>query len=284
MSTLWEDSIRAGRLVSLPEIYFKLKKILDDPDFTMADISEVISHDPGITFRLLAIANSSLYGFEKKVTTVNRAITLLGIQQVHDLVLATAVVSAFKGLSTEIMDMYRFWQNSVYCGIASRQLASLCNHYNYEFLFVAGILHDIGHLIMYQVAPELSQKAMEKAQAKNLPLFETEWSLFGFDYGMLGSEMMQAWSLPENLVEVTKHHVAPGKGAEFALEIALVHIGSVMAKQYTQGGKINEGILQLDEKAWQTTGLSPDDYKKIREKVEEETNEVVHLIYSQEPS
>ena len=154
MDTTWKDVTRAARLISFPDVYLRLKDILDDPDFAMAEIAVAISQDPGITLRLLRLVNSSLYGFSAKIETVSRAITLLGTQQVHDLVLATSVAQAFKGMSTAVMDMQRFWKGSVYCAVTSRQLAALCGGCDKERLFVAGILHDIDY--------EMTEKDPEK--------------------------------------------------------------------------------------------------------------------------
>ena len=101
----WEDIKKEAKLVSLPGVYLRLTEILDSPDFAMAEVVNAISQDPSITLRLLRIVNSSLYGFAAKIETVSRAITMLGTQQVHDLVLATSVAKAFKGMSSEIMDL-----------------------------------------------------------------------------------------------------------------------------------------------------------------------------------
>ncbi|MDX2481745.1 MAG: HDOD domain-containing protein, partial [Desulfuromusa sp.] len=101
MSAALQDVINATKLFSLPDVYLRLKNILDDQDFAMAEVAVVISHDPAITLRLLRIVNSSLYGFVQKIDTVSRAIILVGVQQVHDIVLATSVAETFKGMSRE---------------------------------------------------------------------------------------------------------------------------------------------------------------------------------------
>ncbi len=181
-STSLSDVTRAANLISLPDVYLRLREILDDEDFAMAEVAVVISHDPALTLRLLRVINSSLYGFARTIETVSHAISLLGTQPVHDLVLAASVTQAFEDASTNIIDMHQFWQHSVYCAVSSRQLAGQCSGANKERLFVAGLLHDIGHLIMYQVIPELSQQAKTVAQETSQPVFKVERDLIGFDY------------------------------------------------------------------------------------------------------
>lgn len=279
MNSTWRDVTGAAKLISLPGVYFRLKNILDDPDYAMAEVAVVISQDPAITLRLLSIVNSSLYGFAAKIETVGRAITLLGTQQVHDLVLSTSVGQAFKGISNDIMDMTRYWRHSVYCAVTSRRLAALCSGCKKERLFVAGLLHDIGHLVMYQTIPELSQQAILKAEESGTPLYKIEQDIIGFDYARVGAELMQGWSLPESLRETTMFHVEPENAKKYPLETALVHLSSLLTKADNGGGVFNEGALTAAPPAWEITGLSPEDCTSLREKIVEETGEVMNIIF-----
>jgi HD-like signal output (HDOD) protein len=274
----WRDVIKGAKLISLPDVYLRLKSILDDPDFAMAEVAVVISQDPAITLRLLSLVNSSFYGFAAKIETVGRAIMLLGTQQVHDLVLATSVGKAFDGISNSVMDMQRYWNRSVHCAVTSRQLASIFSGCDKERLFVAGILHDIGHLIMYLTIPELSQQTILKAQESDEPLYEIERGIIGFDYAAAGAELMRQWSLPESLREITMFHLEPEKAQNYPLETALVHLGSLLARANDGEGVFGEGPLTADPSVWAVTGLSPEDCTSIHDQIEEETAEVMKLI------
>lgn len=280
MDTMWRDVRKEAKLVSLPDVYLRLKNILDEPDFTMAEVAAAISEDPAITLRLLRIVNSSFYGFVAKIETVSRAITLLGTQQVHDLVLATSVAQAFKGISPNIMDMHRFWRRSVYCAVAARQLAALCSGCDKERIFVAGLLHDIGHLIMYRALPDLSQQAILTARENNKPLYRVERALFGFDYAWVGAELMQEWSIPASLRATTMFHVEPEKAEIVSFETSLIHLGALLTRADDGEGVFNEGPLAVDPFSWTVTGLSPEDCVSLSEQIEEETGEVMNLIFS----
>ncbi len=282
MDTTWRDIKKEAKLVSLPDVYLRIKNILDDPDYAMAEVALAISQDPAITLRLLRIVNSSFYGFASKIETVSRAITMLGTQQVHDLVLATSVAQAFKGMSTDIMDMQRFWRRSVYCAVASRQLAVLCGNCDKERVFVAGLLHDIGHLIMYRALPGLSQQIILMAREDSKPLYMVERAFLGFDYAWTGAELMQEWSIPESLRETTMFHVEPEKADKAPLETAIVHLGALLTRADDGEGVFNEGPLTVEPIAWTVTGLSPDDCTSLSEQFEEETGEVMSLIFPQE--
>ena len=275
----WEDIKKEAKLVSLPDVYLRLKEILDDPDFAMAEVVIAISQDPSITLRLLRIVNSSLYGFATKIETVSRAITMLGTQQVHDLLLATSVAKAFKGMSSEIMDLQRFWRRSIYCAVASRQLSDLCGGCDNERVFVAGLLHDIGHLVMYRALPSLAQQVIVTARENNKPLYLVERALFGFDYAWTGSELMREWSIPNSLCEITKHHVEPEKAEKFQLETIVINLASLITRAGDGEGVFNEGPLVVDPVSWDVTRISPEDCISLIEQIEEETLEVLNIFF-----
>lgn len=280
MNNLQKEVTEAVRLISLPKVYLRLRTILDDPDYSMADVASVIGRDPALTMRLLRLVNSSLYGFPGKIETVSRAISLLGTHQVHDLVLATAVAQTFEGIPSTVVDVQKFWRRSVYCGVSARRLAFHFPGCDMERLFVAGLLHEIGHLIMYQAIPDLCQRAIEAAAKQYIQLFLAERSLLGFDYGDIGCEIMEQWSLPESLKEITRFHMEPWKSTGFPLETALVNLGVLLTREDSGEGIFNEHLLTVDSSVWTVTGLEPDACISLREKVEEEVLEVMSLLSS----
>jgi HD-like signal output (HDOD) protein len=247
---------RSADLVSLPDIFIRLKAVVDDPESSMADVAEVVASDPALTARLLKIANSPYFGFPSQITTVARATSLLGTQQIHDLVLATTVTAAFSGIPSELISMQDFWSNSIRCGLLCRRLAQECNVLDSERLFVEGLLHDVGHLIMYQGLPEASAAALLESQQQHRPLFLVERELIGFDYAQVGSALMRSWHFPPGLIESVHYQNEPARVMEFPLEVAIMHI-AVRLKEYALAGtKVAEGMPRIDAAAWQVTGLA----------------------------
>lgn len=280
MNKTFREVTKAAKLISLPDIYLRLRAILDDQDYNMAEVAVVISQDPALTLRLLRIVNSSLYGFTAKIETVSRAITLLGTQQIHDLVLATSVAQAFSGMSSDIMNMNRFWRQSVFCAVTCRQLAALHPRCDRETLFVSGLLHDIGHLIMYQAIPDLSQQALIAAREAGQPLHKVERELFGFDYAEVGADLMQQWTLPERLRETTRFHTEPKQAENYPLEAALVHLGSLLSRAKDGQTEFNDGALTVEPWAWEVTGLTLKVCNSLNEQIKSEAREVQQLIFA----
>ena len=118
--------------------------MLEDPNTTANDLGRVIGRDTGLTARLLKIVNSAFYGFQSRIETVSRAVTIIGMRELRGLVLAASAIEAFSKVPNKVLNMANFWRHSVYCGVVAQLLAERSNVLHAERLFVAGLLHDIG--------------------------------------------------------------------------------------------------------------------------------------------
>jgi HD-like signal output (HDOD) protein len=272
----WRRASEAAKLFSLPAVYLRLRAILDNPDFRMHEVVQVISQDPAITFRLLRIVNSRFYGLVAKVETVDRAVTLLGVQQVHDLVLATAVAESFSGVDKKHFDVQRYWRRSLGCAVIARRLAQQCGSVDPDRVFVAGLLHDLGHLILFQALPILAQEAQDTATKKRVPVYRVERILLGFDYGGLGGVVMRRYSLPDPLVETTMFHMEPEKAVGYPVETCLVHIAAQMSA-WLDHERVPEP-LQVEELAWRHTGLNEQICQDLLPTVREDMVEALQVI------
>ncbi|MDH3536481.1 MAG: HDOD domain-containing protein, partial [Gammaproteobacteria bacterium] len=182
MSSNWNKVTVEANLVSLPDIYWRLREILDTHDYSLPDIAQLIVYDPGLTARLLRIVNSAYFGFAAKIDTVNHAVSILGVQQIEDLILTTSIADALGDYECEHLDVRQFWLRSVYRAIAARDLAGECSLMDGERMFVAGLLSGIGQLILYQSVPVLAQQAQRQADETGQPLHLAEREVMGFDH------------------------------------------------------------------------------------------------------
>ncbi|MCP4410793.1 MAG: HDOD domain-containing protein [Gammaproteobacteria bacterium] len=275
------ESLTSGvtTLTSPPLVYQRIKQVLDDPDSSMKDLAEVITVDPAITARLLRLVNSPFYGFQRKIETVNKAVNLLGTQQVHDLALATSVTALFKGMTPDHMNMARFWHYSVYCGLVARDLAKYCKLAESERLFVAGLLSNIGHLVIYEQLPDLAEQALENSLRDGTPLYQAERSLIGCDYAQVGAALIQSWSLPAVLRDSILYHIAPEQATENTLLVSLVHIARLLAAA-ADAGQSPEQILSLvAPQAWDITELDTDTITTVHQQADIDTISVVNSLF-----
>ena len=267
-------------LISLPDVYIRLRDIISSPDYSMADIAQVVAHDPAITARLLKLVNSPFFGLRYKVDTMTHAINLLGTDQVHDLVLATVVVDTFSGFTNDLFNIYDFWYQGEYCAVTARLLAYHCGDMDTERPFIAGLLHNIGHLLMYQHLPGGSRLSLDHATEKDLPLYLAEREYFNFDYAQVGAELMREWHLPESLQEITELHIEPEKAAVNKIETAIVHIASIITKNALAEIPVNADTLDVNPICWDLTGLAIEEMPAIKNEVDQQAMTVMNLLFT----
>jgi len=281
MQTHWEKVISESKLISLPEVYLKLQQLLNSPHYSMADIAEVIGYDPAITARLLRMVNSSFFGLAAKIETVTRAINYLGTQQVHDLVLTTSIAQSFSDIDNDAFNLHEYWQRSVFCAIAAREIAMHCNVLDSERLFVTGLLSDIGHLLMYQAIPELTAQARAEAEATQTPLHLVEQRLIGFDYTLAGSAMLQHWNLPESLTDTIKHQFNPGNSTHYQLETVILHMASALADGFEHNIPVATTLQHLNSSVINITNLSVADAEVVDRSSRKSLDMVFQLLFPQ---
>ncbi len=268
-------------LVSLPEVALKINAMVDDPNASVDDIGNLISQDPALTVRVLAIANSPFYGLSAEVSTIARAVTVLGTKQLTDVVLSTATTNAFSGIPIHLISVDDFWHHSLYCGLLAQELSSKHNPPLRESMFVAGLLHDIGHLVMFNKVPELVQDALLRTvQGESLPLYLEEQEVMGFDHAQLGAELARVWNLPGYLVECMAFHHEPEKAKEFKLEVALIHIANAVASLPYADDIDESDLKEVNESCWQTTDLTPHDVQVATTVAQEKITEMKAVYFS----
>jgi HD-like signal output (HDOD) protein len=268
----------AARVPSLPQIYQKLTEALDNPRASTSHIAEVISTDAGLTARLLRLVNSAFYCFPTKVENIAHAVTLVGTQQIRDLALATSVVRLFKGIPADFVDMQAFWLHSVATGVVARLLAGLRHEVNAERYFVAGVLHDLGRLLMYETWPQEARVVLDQARRTRGPLVAIERQVFGFDHGLAGSVLLQAWGLPRALTEMTRDHHEPDEGGE---DVAVLHVADIIAAALELGHSGDDAVPGLSPLAWQRLALAPAVVSSAARQSERQVAEVRRSLLSE---
>ncbi|MCP5417322.1 MAG: HDOD domain-containing protein [Chromatiaceae bacterium] len=270
---------REVQLISLPEIYFRARQTLEDPNNGMAELAEVITQDPALTARVLKLANSGLYRFSAPITTVRQAVTLLGTTEVSQLITVTCITRAFSGISNSSMNMDLFWQNSIYCASLSKLFGELQKKGGAEGVFVAGLLHDIGHLIMYQLAPAECAEVMQAAAHEERALDELEQEIVGCHYADIGGVLLANWKLPAYLCEPVRSHLHPSPEAPYAVETAIVHLAARLSRSTATGSPFREEEFFAEEWIWELTRLSPALCGSKLFEAEKLSQEVLGLIF-----
>lgn len=250
-----------GDLVTLPDVFIRINKLVNDPNSSTSDIANAVSRDPSFTVRLLRVANSAFYGFSSTIDTVSRAVTLIGTSQVRNLALSTSVASAFSGLPNELVSMENFWRHSLYCALSARILAKLSGRCEPEAVFTAGLLHDIGELVIFNRLPEQAKESLLLVldSADELPIYEAEQQTMGLDHAQVGGELARQWQLPPMLEECIAFHHDIQQAHRYPRETALVHIANILSQMAEIDTLDPDDVQPIDPLAWEITGLDAED-------------------------
>ncbi len=268
------------RVSSLPEIFIMINEVVNNPTSSFSDIAKVVNMDTALSARLLKIVNSAFYSLPSNIETVTHAISVIGTEQLHDLALATTILSTFKGISDKIINMNLFWRHSMGVAIIARNLAIHCRETNPERFYLAGILHDIGRLIVLENLPEESKEILSRQSEVGGILWQIEREVLGFDHADVGAALARQWKLPLSLEEIVENHHNPGRSKRYPLETTIVHLADIIAKAMELGSSGDIYVPPLDEKSWEQLKLPSGIFSAIWSQVETQFNENIDIVLS----
>jgi len=265
--------------VSLPEVYLEIRRLIANQQSSLEDFSRIIETDSMLSLRLTRIANSSYFGFQHCTTSVYKSIGLVGLMQLHDLILNCLSLRLFTSIPLEVFNLEEFWRYKVECGIAARTLAQYSQTYPLNPFFTLGLLHEIGHAAMYAKQPELSLQAIEQAEETQGSLIEIERDLFGFDYTQSGVALMQLWHLPNAYVQACAYHLQPELARETDRQtVRIIHLAHLLRQNLpeTQHADLLEKFRRTDS---QFAKLPANIAFIVRAEVESRTNDVLEMLW-----
>lgn len=218
--------------MTFPEVMLQFDDMLNDGVSNMTDIAQLISRDPGLAATLLRFANSPLYGFSGEVATIERAIALIGMRSIRNLVFAVSIKTNFDHVPENIMTMDDFWRHSLCCALASQHLADVARPRQRDVLFTAGLIHNIGQLAMLSVIPDACVDVLLRSRhaVGGTEFNKLERELIGFDHHEVGAEIASAWHFPAVLQDTIRFHHTPDKAPQHQFESWIVHIGNNIAE------------------------------------------------------
>lgn len=236
----------------LPAVAAKLIKITGDPDSSIEDIAAIISMDPSFAIETLRLANSPIWGRIHGIDSIKEALSVLGISAVRDMILSKAVFNSFKH-SVKIGKAFtqKFWEHSFLCSLAANMIADDLKA-NKDSCFIAGLLHDIGKLVIYLALPGEFVRIADQSKANLFGSFRQESEIIGVTHDQVGRLLLEHWLFPQDLISAVGCHHHPQKTNEMGLVPMIVNIADIISNCV----KIQDEI-RLDENtcnAWITKG------------------------------
>ncbi|VAX12526.1 hypothetical protein MNBD_GAMMA24-2746 [hydrothermal vent metagenome] len=282
MDNLAEQLIRDYQeLVSLPEITLRINEMVNDPDCDIDSIGQLINQDPALAVRLLGIANSPFYGFSTEVSTVTRAIAVLGINKIRDIVLSASATKAFDGIPVDIIAVDDFWQHSLYCGVLGQTLAKH-TALDADAVFIAGLLHDVGQLILFNRYPqEMHEIILRTIEGESpLTMVAAEQERLGTNHTQVGAELARAWHLPAHIEAVIAWHHEPENAPAHQQEVALIYIANAVAQMLDFDCDSVMKKLDVAENIWNMAQLQREQIPQAIEAASEQLDTLRQLYFN----
>lgn len=234
---------------TLPTVVTRVIEITADPDSSIDDLMKVISMDQSLTASVLKIANSAFYGVARNVGSLKEALTVLGFAEIQKIVLSKAVFESFKHLSgDESFEFKKFWEHSFYCGLAAKIIARETATIHSE-MFVAGIIHDIGKLILYIAIKTEYLKILNYSLEKDVDVNIVESKALGITHSKIGMDLLRKWMFPEKLLMAVGYHHSPKespKEKKFPVIICLADLLVCLLTKRSEGLPLNKIEEKLD--------------------------------------
>lgn len=222
-------------LPSLPDTTVKVLKMTDDPSASARSISNAISVDVALTSKVLKIANSAYYGMPRSVATINEAVLILGMQALRNLALAASTYDMLRReLSGYNLAVGELWNHSISCAVAAQIIASRKRLGRPEEAFVAGLLHDVGKVVLNVHVSSQFQAIMAISELDAIPFYDAEKLILGFDHAEVGSKVAEHWNLPSSLCDAIAGHHHPLSEEKVSWLTAAVYAANIISQADNQ--------------------------------------------------
>ena len=243
------DIIKSVReLPALPVIVIELMSTMDQEDAGGNELAEKLSRDQALTAKTLRLANSSFYGMQSKVTSIQQAIAILGFNGVRTLVTTAAVIGNFSGNKSSSFDFLGFWRHSVATAVCAKLLAKHLR-LNQDYAFMIGLLHDIGRLVLVTSSPELYAEVMTHRARQDGCLLDSEIAVIGVPHTVVGSALAAHWKFPPLMQKAIEDHHGKAHGQVPSLA-GLVHIADAIAHGLDLSGVDDDIVPPVSAETW----------------------------------
>jgi putative nucleotidyltransferase with HDIG domain len=254
----------------LPTTVTRALQVIADHNSSAKELAVVLAEDQSITATLLKYANSAYYGMGRKVSTVSEAIVILGFSTIRSMLLAASVQQVVdKEISGYALARGELWRHSIQCAVIAKNLAKKCKFSQAEQVFVAGLIHDIGKVVLNNYVSEQYGEIIQIVEQEQIPFMDAEKRILSFDHAEVGSRLAEKWNLPAELVDAIANHHNPLNSQGNQKITAFVHIADAIC--LTLGiGLGSDGLLYpLDGEALNLVGLTVEQFEEAMSEVQE---------------
>ena len=248
---------RIKNLPTVPGIVAKISRMVENPETSAAEVGRLITQDQVLSAKVLRMANSAFFGMSRKISSIANALMILGFDVVKGLVLTSSVFDMIQ------KSMAGLWEHSIGCAAASGAVATALGRDDAEEILVAGLLHDLGKVVLALNMPEEMKLIREKVESEELLFYEAENAVLDFHHGEIGQWLAEHWNLPESLGEPMRLHHNPERARIYPECTAIVHIADIIIRGWGFGYGGDPWVPPISMAAWEMLGLKEKDFPEI---------------------
>ncbi len=269
---------RIDTLPTIPSVLRKLLVVIENPKISLTEIGNFISNDPVLTSRVLKMVNSPIYGFPGRISSVQQALILLGLNVVRGLLLGVSVFEVMQ------KSMVGLWEHSLGCAVSARIIAKKKNIPEPEEVSISALLHDIGKVVMILRFKEEYDMVMKEAEAGDMLIIDAERQVFGITHADSGAWIAKKWNFPLSLIEVIEYHHKPNLTKCMPMNSAIVHLADILTRAVGFGFAGDNYVPSVNPAARELLGLSDADLRAILDEMDRTLSEADSFLISDEPS
>jgi len=255
---------------TLPRLLESVVSALEDPEVDFENVAELIEIDQSLTSQILRLANSAFYGAQGSVGQVTQALVMLGSAVTRSLVLSTSVLDIRK------VALRGFWEHSIGCAVAAGAISKVTGRGNPEEVSAAGLLHDLGKVVLYKELPDAVSYIASRAEAENRRFREVERDLLGVDHGEIAGWLVQKWSFPTRLAEPIMYHHVPARARQAKDETAIVHMANTLVRALGYGSGGDSRVPDIESKAWSRLKLKAAGLDRVLDRFAEDLDHALN--------
>ena len=248
---------KGDALPSLPEIFLKVSNQLDDDDVSAQEIGKTISNDPAISYKILTMVNSAYFGLPNEISSIPQSVSLLGRFRLKQVLIGALMGDVFKGLDTEYFSLHAFWAHSIRTAIIAKELAIASDYCDEpDTIFTAGLLHDVGKLILAAQIPEVFEDISERTMTKHIDSVQSEIDIIGLAHTEIGAALMLKWGFPDLIWVCVKNHHRSDYSGPFYNAVHLVYLANRLSKGVPPETEEEALIMLRDIPGWEKSDIS----------------------------